>query len=169
MNFDQIIYSSLVCSVFWFFVPESPRWLISNGKVKEAQRIIEKAAKINGVKLSTDVFEQTEERTEDVEKPVYGFRDMFCRSQIVITLSLLFCWPIITMLYYGLSLSADKIKITNNVYLSFILVALIEIPSYILIPLVIDVVGRKSIFFLTLFVPGICCVTAAFLTPGMTS
>ena len=141
--------------------------MISNGKVEEAQRIIETAAKINGVKLSDDAYEDNEEGKEAYDLPVYGFSDMFCRSQIVITLCLMFCWPIITMLYYGLSLSADKIKITDNVYLSFILVALIEIPSYILIPLVIDVVGRKPIFFLTQFIPGICCITAAFLTPGL--
>merc|ERR1719348_2890651 len=55
---------------------------------------------------------------------------------------------------------------TNNVYLSFILVSLIEIPSHLLTPLAIDVLGRKPLFFLTQFIPGICCITAAFLTPG---
>ena len=76
------------------------------------------------------------------------------------------CWPVITMLYYGLSMSADKINMTENVYLSYILVTLIEIPSYIILPLVIDVWGRKPLFFVTQFVPGICCIVAAYLTPG---
>ena len=39
-------------------------------------------------------------------------------------------------------------------------------PAYLAVPLVIDVVGRKPLFFLTQFVPGICCIVAAFLTPG---
>ena len=72
----------------------------------------------------------------------------------------------ITLLFYGLTLSADKIKMTDDVFLSNILVCLIEIPAYLAVPLIIDVVGRKPLFFLTQFIPGICCIVAAFLTPG---
>ena len=143
--------------------------MIANGKIDEAKKVIEKAAKTSGVKLHADMFEETEseEKTEAVNQPVYGFSDLFRRSQVFITVPLLFCWPVCTMLFYGLSLSADKIKMTNNVYLSFILVSLIEIPSHLLLPLLIDVVGRKPLFFLTQFIPGICCITAAFITPGL--
>ena len=156
-------------SAVWLLLPESPRWLIANGKIDEAKEAIDKAAKSSGVKLNADVFEETksvDKKTEAVLQPVYGFSDMFRRSQIVITLPLLFCWPVITLLFYGLSLSADKIHMTDNVYLSFILVSLIEIPSHILTPLALDVLGRKPLFFLTQFIPGICCITAAFLPPG---
>ena len=155
--------------VAWLFLPESPRWLIANGKTEAARKIIEAAAETNKVKLSPEVWSEDKEDTEEKaesDQPVYGPLDLFRRSQLVITLPLFFCWPVITMLYYGLSLSADKIQMTENVYLSFILVSLIEIPSHLLVPLIIDVWGRKPIFFLTMFVPGICCIVAAFLTPG---
>ena len=156
-------------AVAWLFLPESPRWLIANGKTEAARKIIEAAAETNKVKLSPEVWSEDKEDTEEKaesDQPVYGPLDLFRRSQLVITLPLFFCWPVITMLYYGLSLSADKIQMTENVYLSFILVSLIEIPSHLLVPLIIDVWGRKPIFFLTMFVPGICCIVAAFLTPG---
>ena len=120
------------------------------------------------MKLTEDAFlPDQEDKTEaPPQLPVYGLRDMFRASQLRITLAMFICWPVITMLYYGLSLSADKIKLTPNVYLSYVLVALIEIPAYIILPLVIDVWGRKPLFFITQFVPGICCIVAAFLTPG---
>ena len=158
-------------AIVWFFVPESPRWLIANGKYQEARDIITKAAKINKVKLTPDIFESDPENdkvTGDAggDIPVYGVSDMFRRSQIVITLSLFICWPVITLLYYGLSLSADKIHLTDDVFLSYILVALIEIPAYVLLPFIIDVVGRKPLFFLAQFVPGVCCILAAYLIPG---
>ena len=35
-----------------------------------------------------------------------------------------------------------------------------------LVPLVLDVVGRKPLFVASLFVPGVCCVAAAYLAPG---
>ena len=158
-------------AIVWFFVPESPRWLIANGKYQEARDIITKAAKINKVKLSPGIFESDPENdkvTGDAggDIPVYGVSDMFRRSQIVITLSLFICWPVITLLYYGLSLSADKIHLSDDVFLSYILVALVEIPAYTLVPLVLDVVGRKPLFVASLFVPGVCCVAAAYLAPG---
>ena len=158
-------------AIVWFFVPESPRWLIANGKYQEARDIITKAAKINKVKLTPDIFESDPENdkvTGDAggDIPVYGVSDMFRRSQIVITISLCICWPVITLLFYGLSLSADKIHLTDDVFLSYILVALIEIPAYVLLPFIIDVVGRKPLFFLAQFVPGVCCILAAYLTPG---
>ena len=158
-------------AIVWFFVPESPRWLIAKGKTEEARELIENAARVNKVKLSPEIFEADpnearakEAPTEDI--PVYGFTDMFRRSQLPITLSLFICWPVITLLFYGLTLSADKIKMTDNVFLSYSLVCLLEIPAYIALPLVIDVVGRKPLFFLTQFIPGVCCIVAAFLTPG---
>ena len=123
-------------------------------------KLINKASKINKVKLTAASWEETPDKTEDIEPtyPVYGVKDIFRKSQLGITLPLFFCWPVITMLYYGLSLSADKIKMTENVYLSYILVSLIEMPAYIFLPLVIDVWGRKPVFFITQFVPGICCI-----------
>ena len=159
-----------VTAVVWFFVPESPRWLIVNGQTERAKKLIEKAAKINKVKLSPDVFlpdpdrEQAAKETEEL--PKYGISDMFRGSQLKITLAMFVCWPVITMLYYGLSMSADKIKMTEDVYLSYILVTLIEIPSYIILPLIIDKWGRKPLFFVTQFIPGICCCVAGFLKPG---
>ena len=174
---DWITFQAAVSAIIaatalvWFLLPESPRYLIANGKTDAAKELVEKAAKINKVKLTPDIFEadpdeDTKSVVEEVAIPVYGLGDMFRKSQILITLSLFICWPVVTLLYYGLSLSADKIHMTNNVYLNYILVALIEIPAYIILPLVIDVWGRKPLFFVTQFVPGICCIVAAYLTPG---
>ena len=166
----QAAVSSLIAvtALVWLFLPESPRWLIANGKTEAAKKMIEKAAVTNKVKLTADVFEADDKGDSGppAELPIYGLKDMFRRSQIVITLALFVCWPVVTLLYYGLSLSADKIKITDNVYLSYSLVAFIEIPAYIVLPLLIDVWGRKPLFFATQFFPGICCIVAAFLTPG---
>jgi len=161
---------ALACLV-WFVLPESPRWLIANGKHEQAKILIEKAAVMNNVKLSPDVFEaETEKDDTESEKdeqfPIYGLKDLFRPSQLRITFAFFVCWPVVTLLYYGLTLSADKIHMTDNVYLSFILMALSEIPAYIFLPMLIDVWGRKPLFAFCQLVPGICCIVAGFLTPG---
>ena len=40
---------SLTCVISIYFIPESPRWLIAQGKVKEAKEVILKAARQNDV------------------------------------------------------------------------------------------------------------------------
>ena len=89
------------------------------------------------MKLTELEGEESPDKTGEKDSPVYGVKDLFRRSQLAITLPLFFCWPVITMLYYGLSLSADKIHMTDNVYLSYILVSLIEMPAYIFLPLIV--------------------------------
>merc|ERR1712130_709929 len=81
---------------------------------------------------------------------VYGLMDMFRSSQLKITIAFFITWPVITLLYYGLTLSADNIKLSPDLYISYLLVAAIEIPLFVCCQLF----------------PGIFCIIAAFLPPG---
>lgn len=170
---------SLICLSFsfvWFFIPESPRWLISNNKHAEAKATILKAAARNKVtvsdhllKLEPSAGEMQMKGDPDIQKDdgQYSLRDLFHPSVRMITVVMFLCWPIITMLYYGISYSVDKIHLTEDVFLSYILISLIEIPSYIFLVVSMDVWGRKPLFVCSMLLPGIACIIAAFLSEGV--
>ena len=55
-------------------------------------------------------------------------------------------------------------SIGNDAFTSTILSALIEIPSYIFVYLFVDNFGRKPIMVCTLFLTGVSCIPAGYVT-----
>ena len=111
----------------WYFLPESPRWLIARGMTEKARALMMKAAKQNGksIDLSNHVI-KTPKVDESAKQPELGFADLFKTKDIlIITIVMFFCWPIITMGYYGLGLSMTKLG--GNIFVNFILGALVEV------------------------------------------
>lgn len=68
--------------------------------------------------------------------------------------------------YYGLSLSCGKLD--GNPFLMLFLMGLVEFPSYIVIVLVLDLLGRRSITSSLMVIGGICCIIAAYIQQGST-
>ena len=62
--------------------------------------------------------------------------------------------------YYALSMIT--VTMGNNVFVSGVLTALIEIPSYLFCLAFMDKIGRKPICVLTFMATGFTCIPAAF-------
>ena len=118
---------SLVCYIqlpLWFILPESPRWLLSKGRVEEAKKIMKNAAKWNKKEVDLSGLKESTESTEI--KDDLGFKDLFTNKDIlIITVVMTLNWPIISMAYYGLGLSMTQLG--GNLFVSFVLGALVEV------------------------------------------
>ncbi|XP_060692836.1 organic cation/carnitine transporter 2-like [Hemiscyllium ocellatum] len=115
----------------WWLIPESPRWLLTTGRVQEAEAIIHKMAKKNCVTPPATLFSDFElEDTKSKSKQSHAIIHLVKTYNIrMITIINLLVWMIMAVGYFGLSLSTPNLH--GDDYLNCFLMAAIEVPAYI--------------------------------------
>jgi len=179
-----------VSLIIWFFLPESPRWLIEEGRFEEASKLIKVAAKTNGKELTDEdlnIRNDSAGMLDRIKDAIYppvsedktsseshslassiasAFHDevtegIFHPVLFKSTMVLFMIWTVVSLIYYGTSFGIEELHLTKNPYLAVGIVALVEIPSYLLTALVMDATGRKPLLILTLLITGLSSLVAA--------
>ena len=119
---------SLLCCLqlpILLLVPESPRWLLSKGRMTEAREVMRKAAQWNNKTVCLTELRQVSSQTAG-EAVELGFADLFSsRDILLITVVMTLNWPIVTMGFFGLAFSSTHLG--GNIFLDFILGACVEV------------------------------------------
>ncbi|KYN09242.1 Organic cation transporter 1 [Trachymyrmex cornetzi] len=156
---------------YWWFLPESPRWLLAKGRLSEANDILETLAHVNGKKLPTSFTQKLRQRMmmsrsnseEERLRTGPGVLSLFKLPNMrlktcLITLN----WFANNMVYVGLSYYGPALG--NEEHLSFLFSSLAEIPSYIACWVVMDRWGRRWPLCLCMVVAGVSCITTVLLS-----
>ncbi|XP_032849934.2 solute carrier family 22 member 7 [Tyto alba] len=144
---------SIVC-LWW--VPESARWLVANGKVKQAHRHLLRCARMNGRKDFTVSPEALGRMAAD-KKPgeSYSYISLF-RTPVLRKISL--CsgtvWFGVAFSYYGMSMNLTGFGL--NMYLSQFVFGIIEIPAKLITYALVNRVGRRQSQAWALILTGLC-------------
>lgn len=173
-NVLQMVYGlhGLLLVAHWWLMDESVRWLWMQGRTTEAVRIVAKGVDINkrGIPLDVEYY-LSRAKGADVkeEEPVSGgINDLFRTPNLRMkTLNVCFCWFSNSLVYYGLSLSTGKLY--GNPFMILFLMGLVEMPSYAVIILVLDRLGRRSITSSLMLAGGLCCIIATCIAQGSTA
>lgn len=150
---------------YWWFIPESARWLLSKNRKNEAIEIINNAAKENKVDLPPDVLDNLLADTHEGEKPKEDeaeedkkvkeatcldlFRHPNLRKK---SLLIFFDWFVNSGTYYGLSWNTSNLG--GNDLLNFVIFGAIEIPAYSFLLVTLNRWGRKTILCGCMLVAG---------------
>ncbi|XP_063368145.1 solute carrier family 22 member 1-like isoform X1 [Cydia amplana] len=148
-----ILYSpALLVTLYVWFMNESSRWLLSKGRKDEAIKILMSAAKINRLdprKLELDNLGDPLLKAENQSDDKKSQFSKAIRSSIIWKrlLICMFLWMTCSFVYYGMTI--NSVSLSDNKYLSFMLVTLVEIPAYVVVALVLDRYGRKKTLVVT--------------------
>ncbi|XP_068545233.1 solute carrier family 22 member 15-like isoform X3 [Anas acuta] len=146
-----------------FMLPESPRWLYSQGKTAEAEDVMQYIALGNGkerLNLKLKPSAGTSRKDESppgilnlVKHPVLRWR----------TIILMYIWYVCSLVYYGLTLNAGELG--GNLYLNVALYGLVEVPAFPLCMFFIEKPwsGRRKTMMCFLIFAGFACMFTMFL------
>ncbi len=133
------------------YLPESPRWLLSKGRLREALVVLRTIADRNGRALSEKSVLGADTSTRDDDGVVIvnpgsskpgGICDLF-RHRILFELTAIqiYSWFVNSAAYYGLTLAAGESS--GNRYLSTALSGAIELPAYAITVFLLAQTGRR--------------------------
>ncbi|GIY13075.1 hypothetical protein CDAR_462801 [Caerostris darwini] len=158
----QQLASALVTSillVYWCFMPESPRWLMTQGKYEKAEKIMIKAAKRNNLQINNMplMMKELKERIErDERKKNPSVIDLFKTANLrKNTIFVYISYFSVAFVFYGLSLGQTTLD--GNPFLNFFIGSAVELPAYFLCMIFIRYLRRKPSFLIFDIIGGITC------------
>ncbi|XP_044735546.1 organic cation transporter protein isoform X2 [Chrysoperla carnea] len=167
----QLVFSGppIIFVLYWWFIPESIRWLLATRRTRKATNVIEKVAKTNGVILSDSIMMSLRaEEAANNEKSVVSTKGDAdheiwpCVKEILVSckmitrfLIIFYIWTANVFTFYGLSV--NSVNMSGNKYLNFMLTSAASIPGYTLAWILIHNVGRKWTVAGSLFG---CCLSS---------
>lgn len=132
---------------YWWFIPESARWLLTKGRLQEAKILIQKAAKENKVTIPDEELHEllaSEIKPKDTSEQTVTILEIFKHPNLrKRSLIVFFDWMVNSMTYYGLSWNTSNLG--GNDYVNFVIAGAVELPAYGFLLLTLNRWGRKSI------------------------
>ena len=157
---------SLASLLMFWLLPESPRWLLTVGKIQEAEQIVKEGAKYNKIKLPDNFqLDPIKSKTESSKKT---FLDLYKSPNMrAKTLILNMNWFVNTFAYYGLSLNMSSLTGGSDIFLNFSMASVIELPAYAAATFLVVYFGRRVPYSLSLISYGISLIIIIMVPRGI--
>ncbi|XP_041988176.1 organic cation transporter protein-like [Aricia agestis] len=174
-NWKNILY--IICSppiLFTFnifFLNESPRWQILNGRIKEAKESLKRMVKMNNLGIEPQVIDRiSEENLKNVfglnnNVTSEGFREVIRSKEIMKRLVAGVVWRLaVSFIYY--SMLVNSVFLPGDKYTTFLMTALASFPGELISIYLMNKIGRRKPLQCGFLLCGINCIAIAFVPPS---
>ncbi|XP_004518311.1 organic cation transporter protein [Ceratitis capitata] len=156
--------------LFYWTVPESPRWLFTTGRTDRAVKILETACKRN--KVATDNIRSELEQASQINAASPASKkgniiDLFRHPYLCQkTLAMAFNWLVVCLVYYGVSQHISHLG--GDIFMNVTIGAALGVPGTLLCIPMTKYLGRRITLFLSNSLSGIALMVLAF-APSLSS
>jgi len=157
-TFVSLLGPPFVC-LHWY-LPESPRWLLTKNRTEEAQRVLMDIAKGNG-KVLKEKFKLKYEVTVGTKANDNVSSLLSTRKLCLVTSILCYNWFVNGASYYGLTLAAAATG--YDIFTGTALSGLVEMPAVALTYWLIQRGGRRVALCTFMIGSGVSCLTIQYL------
>ncbi|KAJ2944014.1 hypothetical protein O0L34_g8340 [Tuta absoluta] len=149
-----------------FVVPESARWLSSQGKVNKAVEILRKFERVNRTKIPEDVMDDFIVQARQTRQTDESIGALMKSSQLrLMMLFMVIVYMACAIIFDGLVRMSENLGF--DFFITFTLTSATEIPSVTLLAFVLDKWGRRNLTVGPLWIAGILSLIAAFVPKGI--
>ncbi|XP_050673889.1 solute carrier family 22 member 15-like isoform X5 [Leptidea sinapis] len=164
------------CIVFLsyiFFIKESPRWQVLNGKITDAKKTMIIMSKLNNIDFSMEDMNNISNDNlkniliGDVKESSEGYIDVIKCKEILKNLAVaFFCRFSVSFIYYGLIV--NSVLLPGNKYTNLLLAACMSFPGELISMYFMNKIGRKTPLTVGFIICGIACVGCGYVPDGYT-
>ncbi|XP_001604048.2 organic cation transporter protein [Nasonia vitripennis] len=156
-----------------WLVPESARWLVSQGQIDKAMTILSKFERINKTKVPDQVYKDFKDTCARIQKEEeadksYSVIDLFRSPRLRnITVLLVVIWMAISLVFDGHVRNVDNLRL--DVFVTFTVASATELPADTFLTLVLDRWGRRWLACGSMVISGIFSLWASLVSNNIYS
>ncbi|GFR66266.1 organic cation transporter protein [Elysia marginata] len=139
----SIAWPAVFAVVLCWFMPESPRWLISKNKIEKAEQEIQRIAKMNRRSVPHGI---TRHLRKPDEKSKHTVLQLFAERRLIVRWTILYLnWVLICLSTYGLVFNISNMG--GNIFLNFAVGGLLDAVVSVLNSFIVNRFSRKYFYF----------------------
>ncbi|GFR98008.1 organic cation transporter protein [Elysia marginata] len=139
----SIAWPAVLAVALCWFMPESPRWLISKNKVEQAEREVQRIAKMNGRSVPHGI---TQHLKKPDEKRKLTVLQLFAERRLIVRWTILYInWIVICMSTYGLVFYISNMS--GNIFMNFAIGGLLDTTVAVCNSFIVNKLSRKYFYF----------------------